>query len=118
MLTGAVPANLSFGSFDSLADASATSSGFLFTTPLHEPLVFRLEFEGAADAGSHAVYILSAGTYPLTLTLLEDGQAYGTFTAREGTVNLSEDGGRAAALLTDDRGRQLFLSARFRRPDV
>ncbi|CAN5904319.1 hypothetical protein BH24DEI2_BH24DEI2_05080 [soil metagenome] len=74
MLTGAVPANLSFGPED-LANVSVTTAGFGFTTLEDAPFAFQLTFQGMAEAGSNAVYLLSAGTYPLTLTLLEDGRA-------------------------------------------
>ena len=116
MLTGAVPANLSFGS-DDLANATVTTAGFRFTTR-GDALEFRLVFQGVADAGAEAVYLLSGRTYPLTLTLLTDGEAYRTFTAYKGTVTLSEDGGNIAAFLNDKTGERVFLSARFRRPDA
>ena len=117
VLTGAVPANLSFGS-DDLANATVTTAGFRFTARQDAPFEFRLEFQGVADAGAEAVYLLSADTYPLTLTLLTDGRAYRTFTAYEGTVALSEDGGNVAAFLSDKTGEKVFLSARFRQPDA
>ena len=117
MLTGAVPANLSFGP-DDLANPTVTTAGFRFTTLEDTAFEFRPEFQGILGVGAEAVYLLSADTYPLTLTLLMDGRAYRTFNAYEGTVDLSEDGGSVAAFLNDATGQQVFLSARFRRPDA
>ena len=111
-LMGAVPATLSFSSPDEFAELKITSSGFRFATAEDASFAFRLEFQGTAGAGQAAFYDLRGGAYPLTLTLLEGGHAQ-TFTAFDGTVSLSEDGGKVAAFLLNTFGEQVFLSARF-----
>ncbi len=116
-LMGAVPASLSFNSVDEFADVSVTPSGFRFATAEDASFAFQLEFQGVAETRGQAFYDLRGGAYPLTLTLLEEGHAR-TFTIFDGTVSLSEDGGRVAAFFLDESGEQVFLSARFRRPDA
>ena len=111
-LMGAVPATLRFSGADEFTELKVTSSGFRFTTAEDASFAFRLEFQGAAGAGQQAFYDLRGGTYPLTLTLLEGGHAQ-IFTAFDGTVSVSEDGGKVAAFLLDNLGEQVFLSARF-----
>ena len=111
-LMGAVPATLRFGSADELAELKVASSEFRFITAEDAPFAFRLEFQGAAGAGQQAFYDLRGGAYPLTLTLLEGGHAR-TFTAFDGSVSLSEDGGKVAAFLLNELNEQVFLSARF-----
>ena len=114
---GAAPATLSFSSMDEFTHASVTSSGFRFTTVENAAFTFRLEFQGVTETRGQTFYDLRGGAYPLTLMLLEEGHAR-TFTAFDGTVSLSADGGQVAAFFLNESGEQIFLSARFRRPDA
>ena len=116
-LMGAAPAGLSFSSLDEFTEANVTSSGFRFTTAEDAAFTFRLEFRGVAEAGGQAFYDLRGGAYPLVLTLLGEGHAR-TFVAFDGTVSLSEDEGGVAAFFRDEFNEQIFLSARFRRPNA
>ena len=90
-------------------------TGFAFETSEDAVLGLGLEFSGAPEAAQNATYDLSAD-YPLTLTLLEDGEdgkVSATFTATEGTAEFHEGGGRVAAFMMDEGGRTLFLGAHF-----
>lgn len=110
-LTGAVLGNFSFSAADLTANW-ADPAEFFFVTEEEAPLAFWLEFKGAPEATQKATYDLSAD-YPLTLTLLEDGEVGATFTATEGTAEFHESGGRVAAFMMDESGRTLSLSAQF-----
>ena len=107
-LSGALTTSLSVSDLGELADASLTPAGFRFATE-GEAIDFALEFDGTGEG----TYDLSGGAYPLTLTLLDGGESYHTFTAQSGTVTLSETGGTVSAFLTDETGQQLFVNARF-----
>ena len=107
-LSGALMTGLSVSNLDELSDVSLTPAGFRLVTE-GEAVDFALEFSGAEEG----TYDLSGGAYPLTLTLLNGGESYHTFTAQSGTVVLNETGGTVSAFLVDETGQQLFVNARF-----
>ena len=110
-LSGALATSLSVMDSSELAEVALTPTGLRFVTA-GEAIDFALNFTGSETAGA-GTYDLSAGVYPFTLTLLEDGEAYHTFTAQSGTVFLNDAGGTVSAFSTDETGQQLFLNARF-----
>ena len=110
-LSDAVAGNFDF-SADDLAVREVSLTGFAFETNEDAVLALGLEFSGAPKATQKAMYDLSAD-YPLTLTLLEDGEASATFTATQGTAEFHEGSGRVAAFMMDESGRTLFLGAHF-----
>ena len=108
-LTGAVVGNFGF-SADTLNVREVSPSAFLFEAE-GGAYGFRLEFKGAPEA-RRGTYDLSAN-YPLTLTLFEGEEVSAVFTAYEGTAEFGDEGGRVAASLLDESGRDLFLGAQF-----
>ena len=123
-LSGAFPATLSVTSASELAEMHLSAQAFRFATR-EQPIDFVLEFsdEGFSDEGFSAerptrVYDLSASGNLLTLTLMSGGRAYHRFSADQGSVTLSEDGGDVAAVLVDTLGRQVTLSGRFSRDEA
>ena len=110
-LTGAAVGNFDF-SVDEFLVREVDPTGFVFATNENAPLRFRLEFSGAQEAIRGSSYILSAD-YPLTMTLFEGEELSAVFTATEGTVEFGSEGGRVAAYLSDESGRDLFLGANF-----
>ncbi len=110
-LTGAAVGNFDF-SADELATREVSPAGFTFATREDVGLRFRLEFSGAREATRGATYNLSAD-YPLTLTLFDGEAVSTTFTATEGTAEFSGASGRVTAFMSDERGRNLFLGAKF-----
>ena len=110
--SGALPLNLSLSDVSDLSEATFTPSAFRLAASADQPFV--LEFSGT-PGGEQTLYDLSAGTYPLTLTLLDEGKAYHQFTATQGTVDRTSAVTTIFAFMTDADGRQLFLNARFRK---
>ena len=123
-LSGAFPATLSLTSTRELAEMHVSAQGFRFATK-EQPIDFVLAFGGDKVGGDkvgterpNRVYDLSASSNLLTLTLMSEGRAYHRFSANQGSVTLSEDGGDVAAVLIDTLGRQVRLSGRFNRAEV
>lgn len=110
-LTGAAVGNFDFGA-NELVTREVGPAGFTFVTKEDAVPGFRLEFSGLSEAQQNAVYNLSAD-YPLTLTLFDGKEVSATFTATEGTVAFGSEGGRVAASMIDESGRNLFLGANF-----
>lgn len=110
-LTGAVVGNFDFDT-NELVTRKVSPVGFTFATKEDVGLGFQLEFSGSPEAQRNATYDLSAD-YPLTLTLLENGEVSATFSATEGTAEFNGEGGRVTAFMMDESGRTLFLGAQF-----
>lgn len=114
-LSGAMNMTLSLTDWDTV-DATFSPEGFILTFN-DAPLAFDLEFKGLANTEA-TVYDLSAGTYPLSLTLLDGQESYHSFTATGGTVELAGDKATITAFLSDELGQQLFFNARFNLPNT
>ena len=110
-LTGAVVGNFDFDA-DTLRAREVSPAGFRFATEDSGAYALRLEFHGAQGAQRGAFYDLSTN-YPLTLTLFEGEEVSAVFTPYEGTVEFGDEGGRVAAFMKDENGRELFLGAQF-----
>jgi len=108
-MSGAINTRLTNTSWDSV-EATFAADGFNMVFA-DAPVPFALNFEAIANA-EVSLFDLSSGTYPLTVTLLDEGAEYHTFTATEGTVQDVEGELTITAFLSDNTGQQLFLNAR------
>ena len=114
-ISGALNTSLRLNSLDNLAAAFSPAAFHLIFDDA--PIAFELEFDGQGQSET-SIYDLSSGTYLLSLTLLNEGEAYHSFTATQGTVELVEGETTVTAFLKDNLGQQLFVNLRFDWPET
>ena len=91
---------------------SCSETGVVMESGFNGSYATRISLSTAT--GQVGLHDLGASASTLELSLLDEaGQAYRTFSATEGSLELTPNGGRFSAVLWDEASEQLFLSTRW-----
>ena len=98
---------------EEIVQLELTDTGFRFG--VNDDIPFLITFVGSEKA---EVYDLGDGASKLTVSLLEQGQPYLTFTSLGGSLSYEGEAVRFAARLEDEQGYPLLLSGRLTFPET